>query len=90
MIGYLIGPSPGPSAPGLAAFHKGLRETGYVEGQGVAIEYRWAAGLYDRLPALAAMAPRHEADEVSRRLADGFARGIDTGWRQTPKPEPPS
>jgi putative ABC transport system substrate-binding protein len=62
VIGYLIGPSPGPSAPGLAAFHKGLRETGYVEGQNLTIEYRWADGHYDRLPTL--------ADELVRRKVD--------------------
>jgi len=53
VIGYLHYASPGPNAPNVAAFHRGLSETGYVEGQNVAIEYRWAEGRYDRLPALA-------------------------------------
>jgi putative ABC transport system substrate-binding protein len=54
VIGYLGGASPGPFAPFGAAFRQGLSETGYVEGQNLAIEYRWAEGRYDRLPALAA------------------------------------
>jgi len=54
VIGYLSGGSPGPSAPLLTAFRQGLNETGYVEGQNVAIEYRWAEDRYDWLPALAA------------------------------------
>src|SRR5213594_773139 len=54
VIGFLGGASPGPSAAFVAAFHQGLSETGYVEGQNLAIEYRWAEGRYDRLPALAA------------------------------------
>jgi putative ABC transport system substrate-binding protein len=62
VIGYLGSGSPGPYAPFVAAFQQGLRETGYVEGQNLAIEYRWAAGRYDRLPALA-------ADLVGRKVA---------------------
>jgi putative tryptophan/tyrosine transport system substrate-binding protein len=54
VIGFLSSASPGPFAPFVAAFHQGLSESGYVEGQTVAIEYRWAEGSYDRLPALAA------------------------------------
>src|SRR5947207_193437 len=54
VIGYLNGGSRGLSAPFVTAFHEGLGEAGYVEGQNLAIEYRWAEGSYDRLPALAA------------------------------------
>jgi len=54
VIGYLGGSSPDPSAANLAAFRQGLSETGYVDGQNVVIEYRWAEGSYDRLPAMAA------------------------------------
>jgi putative ABC transport system substrate-binding protein len=54
VIGFLAGTSPGPFAAFVAAFRQGLRETGHVEGQNVTIEYRWAEGRYDQLPALAA------------------------------------
>jgi putative ABC transport system substrate-binding protein len=53
VIGFLGGTSPGPMTPFTAAFRQGLSETGYVEGQNLAIDYRWAEGRYDRLPALA-------------------------------------
>jgi putative ABC transport system substrate-binding protein len=53
VIGFLSGVSPGPFAQRLAAFRKGLNETGIIEGRNVAIEYHWAEGQYDRLPALA-------------------------------------
>ena len=54
VIGYLSATSPRPTAPLLAAFLQGLAETGFVEKQNVAIEYRWAENRYDQLPALAA------------------------------------
>jgi putative ABC transport system substrate-binding protein len=53
VVGFLHGASHGPAAPHVAAFRQGLAETGYVEGRNVAIEYRWAEGQYDRLPAMA-------------------------------------
>ena len=54
VIGYLNGTSPDANAALLAAFRQGLNETGYVEGQNLVFEYRWAEFHYDRLPALAA------------------------------------
>ena len=62
VIGWLGSGSPGPSAPNVTVFRQGLAEAGYVEGHNVAIEYRWAEGQYDRLPALA-------AELVRRRVA---------------------
>jgi putative ABC transport system substrate-binding protein len=53
VIGFLSSRSPGESAGVVAAFRQGLRESGFVEGQNVAIAFRWAEGRYDSLPALA-------------------------------------
>ena len=65
VIGFLSGALPGPYAPFAAAYHRGLKETGYVEGVNTAIEYRWAEGEVDRLPAQAA--------ELVRRQVGGFS-----------------
>src|SRR5262249_22874175 len=54
VIGYLSARSPADTKHLVAAFRSGLSQHGYVEGQTVRIEYRWAFGQYDRLPALAA------------------------------------
>ena len=61
VLGFINAASAQSYAPQLAAFLKGLSETGYVDGQNVAIEYRWADGQHDRLPAMA-------ADLVHRRV----------------------
>jgi ABC-type uncharacterized transport system substrate-binding protein len=61
VIGWLFGVSAETGQPQLAAFRKALADTGYVEGQNVKIEYRWADGKYDQLPAMA-------ADLVARRV----------------------
>jgi putative tryptophan/tyrosine transport system substrate-binding protein len=68
VIGFLGSPSAAEWAHLVAAFREGLKETGYVEGQNAAIEYRWADGYYDRLPRLA-------DDLVRRNVAVLFAAG---------------
>ena len=54
VIGYLNAGWPGPNATLLAVFRQSLAVAGYVEGRSLAIEYHWAEGQYDRLPAMAA------------------------------------
>ena len=60
VIGYLHAGSPGPNAPYVAVFRQSLGEAGYVGGRNVAIEYRWAEGQYDQLPAMAAELVRRQ------------------------------
>jgi putative tryptophan/tyrosine transport system substrate-binding protein len=62
LIGFINGGSADASTGFVAAFRKGLSESGFVEGQNVAVEYHWLEGRYDRLPALA-------ADLIRRRVA---------------------
>ena len=64
VIGYLSLASPGPFAHLVAAFSDGLKEIGYVGGQNVAIEYRWAEGQYERLPALSADLVRRQVTVI--------------------------
>ena len=65
IIGFLGSTSPdGQVAPFVAAFLQGLSEIGYVEGQNVTIEWRWAESHYDRLPALAADLVGHKVDVI--------------------------
>jgi putative ABC transport system substrate-binding protein len=68
VIGYLSSTASEPSARQLTAFHQGLKQAGYTEGQNLAIEYRWAGGQYDRLRALA-------AELVSRQVATIVTQG---------------
>ncbi len=60
LIGFLHPTSPDANADRLRAFRQRLKDTGYVEGENVAIEYRWAEGQFDRLPALAAELVRRQ------------------------------
>jgi len=68
VIGFMSGRSPAESEYLVKAFRTGLNELGYVEGRNVSVEYRWADGHYDRLPALA-------AELVGRRVAAIAATG---------------
>src|SRR5260370_40911801 len=66
VIGFLSGFSPAGGEVALAAFRQGLSDTGFVEHRNMGIEYRWAEGRYDRLPAM-------PADRARRELAGRLA-----------------
>src|SRR5262245_59586014 len=65
MIGYLDTHAPEATAERLRAFHRGLKESGYVEGENVVIVYRWAEGQNDQLPELAAELVRRQVAVIA-------------------------
>jgi putative ABC transport system substrate-binding protein len=64
VIGFLNSASPGPFARNVAAFRQALKEAGYIEGQNMAIEYRWGKGQNDRLAALTADLVRRQVTAI--------------------------
>jgi putative tryptophan/tyrosine transport system substrate-binding protein len=71
VIGLLISASPGAMRQHIAAFREGLKESGYVEGQNVAVEYRFAEGQFDRMPALASDLVRRQVSVLVAGSNDG-------------------
>jgi putative ABC transport system substrate-binding protein len=74
VIGWLNAGAPGPGAPLVAAFRQGLADSGYVEGQNVAIDYLWAEDSNDRLPALAAELVNRKVDVIATGAGGAAAR----------------
>jgi putative ABC transport system substrate-binding protein len=79
VIGFLSSGSPDLFAHLLSAFQRGLAETGYVEGRNVTIEYRWAQGVNDRLPALAADLVGHQVNVIVANAPASPAAKAATG-----------
>ena len=84
-IGFVTPASPAPLRQQIAAFHEGLKNSDYVEGQTVAVEYSWAEGQYDRLPALVADLVRQQ---VSVIVAGVEASRPCSRPRRRPRPFP--
>ena len=79
VIGFLSGRTQTADAHLVITFHNGLKETGYIEGQNIATEYRWAEGHYDRLPELAAeLVRRHVAVIIAGGLPTALAAKVAT------------
>src|SRR5262245_16796522 len=82
VIGFLQSGSAGATTHMLAAFHSGLREAGYIEGQNVASVYRYADGQYDRLPMLAAELVGSQAAVLAATGGDSAVLAARAATRQ--------
>ena len=83
-IGFLSVSSPSAHAPFVAAFNEGLREVGFIEGKNLAIEYSWAEGKFDRLPAMAADLIRNKVDVIAAMSGDITIRAATTASSTIP------
>ena len=84
VIGFLSGAGSDGYTPFVAAFRQGLSEAGFVEGQNVAIEYRWADGRYERLPALAAEFVSNKVDVIGASGGPASARAAKNATSTIP------
>jgi putative tryptophan/tyrosine transport system substrate-binding protein len=84
VVGFLHSASPAPFARAVDAFRKGLSETGYIEGRNLAVEYRWAEGQYNRLPALAADLVRWQVSVIVAVATNGPAQAAKAATTSIP------
>jgi putative ABC transport system substrate-binding protein len=84
VVGFLDSGSPDGMTANLAAFRRGLSENGYIEGQNLAIEFRWAHGKYDQLPALAAELVRRPVAVMAATRGPGPARAAKAATSTIP------
>jgi len=84
VIGFLNPTSPKGYPSAIAAFHRGLNDSGYVEGQNVRIEYRWAEGSNERLPALAADLVQHRVNVIAATGGEGPAFAAKAATKTIP------
>ena len=83
-VGFLHSAAPDKYARFVAAFQQGLMETGYIDGQNVAVEYGWAGGQYDRLPALAADMIAHRVSVIAATGGDPAAAAAKAATTTVP------
>jgi putative tryptophan/tyrosine transport system substrate-binding protein len=82
VVGYLSAASPDEGESRAAAFRRGLQESGYIVGQNVAIEYRWANQQIDRLPALAADLVQRHVNVIAANGTLGLVANLNRPGRQ--------